>query len=77
VITASPTSSEQFLAGLLAHSRDFSMLLAPNINSYKRFVAGSFAPTALLWDTTTAPARFASSVTARHCASSAGSPVAT
>jgi len=40
---------EQFLAGLLAHSRDFSMLLAPNINSYKRFVAGSFAPTALLW----------------------------
>jgi glutamine synthetase len=25
------------------------MLLAPNINSYKRFVAGSFAPTALLW----------------------------
>jgi glutamine synthetase len=40
---------EHFLAGLLANSRDFSMLLAPNINSYKRFVAGSFAPTALLW----------------------------
>jgi glutamine synthetase len=40
---------EHFLAGLLAHSRDFSVMLAPNINSYKRFVAGSFAPTALLW----------------------------
>ncbi|MGD0693002.1 MAG: glutamine synthetase family protein, partial [Acidimicrobiales bacterium] len=40
---------EHFLAGLLAHARDFSVLLAPNINSYKRFVAGSFAPTALLW----------------------------
>ncbi len=40
---------ERFLAGLLAHSRAFSMLLAPNINSYKRFAAGSFAPTAMLW----------------------------
>ena len=39
----------QFLAGLLAYSRELSVLLAPNINSYKRFVAGSFAPTALLW----------------------------
>ena len=40
---------EHFLAGLLAYSRELSMLLAPNVNSYKRFVAGSFAPTALLW----------------------------
>ena len=40
---------EQFLAGLLAHAREFSMLWAPNINSYKRFAAGSFAPTAILW----------------------------
>ena len=40
---------EHFLAGLLAYSKEFSLLLAPNINSYKRFVAGSFAPTALLW----------------------------
>ena len=38
-----------FLAGELAYSRELSMFLAPNINSYKRFVAGSFAPTALLW----------------------------
>ena len=40
---------EHFLAGLLAHSRELSLLLAPNVNSYKRFVAGSFAPTALAW----------------------------
>jgi len=40
---------ENFLAGLLAYSRELSLLLAPNINSYKRFVEGSFAPTALLW----------------------------
>jgi len=26
-----------------------SLFLAPNVNSYKRFVEGSFAPTALLW----------------------------
>ena len=40
---------EYFLAGQLAYSRELSLFLAPNINSYKRFVAGSFAPTALLW----------------------------
>lgn len=40
---------EHFLAGLLAHARDLSLLLAPNVNSYKRFVEGSFAPTSLVW----------------------------
>ncbi len=40
---------EHFLAGLIAYSRELSLLLAPNVNSYKRFVTGSFAPTALLW----------------------------
>jgi glutamine synthetase len=40
---------EQFLAGQLKYGRELSLLLAPNINSYKRFVEGSFAPTALLW----------------------------
>ena len=44
----SPTF-EQFLAGQVAYAREMSLLLAPNINSYKRFVEGSFAPTALLW----------------------------
>lgn len=40
---------EHFLAGQLACLAEFSLLLAPNINSYKRFVPGSFAPTAIAW----------------------------
>jgi glutamine synthetase len=40
---------EQVLAGLLATTRDFSLLYAPNINSYKRYQPGSFAPTAVRW----------------------------
>jgi glutamine synthetase len=40
---------EAFLAGMLAHAADLSVLYAPNINSYKRYAAGSFAPTALAW----------------------------
>ncbi|MGX1809328.1 glutamine synthetase family protein [Nocardia sp. NPDC055321] len=38
-----------FLAGQLECLREFTYLLAPNINSYKRFQAGSFAPTAIAW----------------------------
>jgi len=38
-----------FIAGQLAYLREITLLLAPNINSYKRFVEGSFAPTALSW----------------------------
>ncbi|WP_335938506.1 glutamine synthetase family protein [Streptomyces sp. PTD5-9] len=38
-----------FLAGQLATLREFSLLYAPNINSYKRFQPGSFAPTAVAW----------------------------
>jgi len=40
---------EHFLAGLLATTRDLTLLYAPNINSYKRFAPGSFAPTAVAW----------------------------
>ena len=39
----------QFIAGLLATLGDLTLLLAPNVNSYKRFVASSFAPTTLAW----------------------------
>ncbi|QFZ77356.1 glutamine synthetase [Streptomyces fagopyri] len=39
----------RFLAGQLAALRDFALLYAPNINSYKRFQPGSFAPTAVAW----------------------------
>jgi glutamine synthetase len=47
--TAFSPAFEHFLAGLLAYARELSVLFAPNVNSYKRFVEGSFAPTALLW----------------------------
>jgi glutamine synthetase len=40
---------ESFLAGQLAYSRELTLLLAPNINSYKRFAVGSFAPTTIAW----------------------------
>ncbi|MDE2290800.1 MAG: glutamine synthetase, partial [Elusimicrobia bacterium] len=36
-------------AGSLALARDFSLFFAPTVNSYKRYVASSFAPTKLAW----------------------------
>ena len=38
-----------FIAGQIKYLRELSLLFAPNINSYKRYVAGSFAPTAIRW----------------------------
>jgi glutamine synthetase len=38
-----------YLAGLLAHAAEGTYFLAPNVNSYKRFVAGTFAPTKAVW----------------------------
>ncbi|GEP32472.1 glutamine synthetase [Nocardioides szechwanensis] len=40
---------DQFVAGVLATISDFTLLFAPNINSYKRFADGSFAPTTIAW----------------------------
>ncbi len=40
---------KSFIAGQLAHMRELTLLSAPNINSYKRFVPGSFAPTTVAW----------------------------
>jgi glutamine synthetase len=40
---------ENFLAGQLASLREFTLFFAPNINSYKRYAKGSFAPTAVAW----------------------------
>jgi glutamine synthetase len=40
---------ESFLAGQLACLRELTLLLAPNVNSYKRYAEGSFAPTAIAW----------------------------
>ncbi|MFI7518319.1 glutamine synthetase family protein [Micromonospora globbae] len=44
-------TGRQVLAGLLATMREFSLFFAPNVNSYKRYQPGSFAPTALRWGT--------------------------
>jgi glutamine synthetase len=38
-----------FLAGQLASLRELTLFFAPNINSYKRYAKGSFAPTAVAW----------------------------
>jgi glutamine synthetase len=40
---------EQFLAGQLTGLRELSCFFAPNVNSYKRYQPGSFAPTAVAW----------------------------
>ena len=40
---------EHFVAGQLACLREMTVMFAPYVNSYKRFVEGSFAPTAVAW----------------------------
>jgi glutamine synthetase len=40
---------KHFMAGQLAYARDITYFLAPYINSYKRFQAGTFAPTKTIW----------------------------
>jgi glutamine synthetase len=39
----------RFMAGQLAYAREITWFLAPYINSYKRFKAGTFAPTKAIW----------------------------
>jgi glutamine synthetase len=48
----------QVLAGQLALARDITFFLAPYINSYKRFQAGSFAPTKAVWSSDNRTAGF-------------------
>jgi len=38
-----------YLAGQIAYASELAIFLAPNINSYKRYAAGSWAPTTLAW----------------------------
>ncbi|TDC40480.1 glutamine synthetase family protein [Micromonospora sp. KC213] len=42
-------TGQRVLAGMLATMRELSLFFAPNVNSYKRYQPGSFAPTALRW----------------------------
>jgi glutamine synthetase len=44
-----PKLFESFVAGQLACLRELTLFLAPNVNSYKRYAEGSFAPTAVAW----------------------------
>ncbi len=39
----------QFLAGWIAGARELALFVAPTVNSYKRYAAGSWAPTTLAW----------------------------
>jgi glutamine synthetase len=40
---------QQFLAGQMSMAKEITYFLAPYVNSYKRFVSGSFAPTNIVW----------------------------
>jgi glutamine synthetase len=44
-----PETFDRFVAGQLAALRELTLFFAPNVNSYKRFTEGSFAPTAVAW----------------------------
>ena len=47
-----------FMAGQIAYARDITYFLAPYINSYKRFQAGTFAPTKAIWSSDNRTAGF-------------------
>ena len=40
---------DHFLAGMISSFKELAIFLAPTINSYKRYAAGSWAPTTLAW----------------------------
>jgi glutamine synthetase len=49
VFASDQTTFERFVAGQLACLQELTLFFAPHVNSYKRFVPGSFAPTAVAW----------------------------
>ncbi len=59
IFADSKQTFDRFLAGQLGCMAEMSLLFAPNVNSYKRFAPGSFAPTAIAWgkDNRTCPLR--------------------
>lgn len=54
-----------YMAGLIAYAPDYTYFLAPYVNSYKRFMKGTFAPTKTVWsvDNRTAGFRLCGSAT--------------
>jgi glutamine synthetase len=49
VFAADEATFERFLAGVLAGQRELALFFAPNVNSYKRYAEGSFAPVTIAW----------------------------
>jgi glutamine synthetase len=49
VFATDRTAFARWLAGQIACARELAVFLAPTINSYKRYAAGSWAPTTLAW----------------------------
>lgn len=49
---------KHFMQGLLTYAGDITYFLAPFINSYKRFQAGTFAPTKAIWSSDNRTAGF-------------------
>src|ERR1700712_4695993 len=43
------TTAKQFIAGLLTHAREFTAITNQTVNSYRRLLAGTEAPTAATW----------------------------
>ena len=62
------TDLQQFVAGVLDHASEVMLFFAPTVNSYKRYVAGSWAPTRLAWseDNRTAGVRLVGNGEARR-----------
>jgi glutamine synthetase len=46
---AEPETLGHYLAGQIAFASELAIFLAPNVNSYKRYAAGTWAPTTLAW----------------------------
>ena len=40
---------KNYMAGLLKYAADYTYFVAPYVNSYKRFMKGTFAPTRIIW----------------------------
>jgi glutamine synthetase len=49
---------DHYMAGLIAYAADYTVFMAPYINSYKRFAKGSFAPTQTVWSVDNRTAAF-------------------
>ena len=67
----------RFLAGQLAVMREPTLSSAPNINSYKRQVSGSFAPTAIAWGLDNRTCALRVVVAGLGCGCRTGCPAAT